>query len=413
MACALWHDAPMTWLFHPLTRAVTYTRWLHMLVGSVAALVCAILWPGINGEMSTREWALVPLVPVPLLLAAALIPSARQIEGVQARIMLLPGPHARVKEDNRSEIGIAAQPSASWRDRMRTALWLVLRLEVGSAVALVTAESVESCLALVGKASGQHNGADLLIPISGPAWVHALLIPLPLVILFAVVCGAGSLMTVAAGRLLGPSPAERMAALEELTERLLEGNRIARELHDSIGHALTIVVVQAGAAQAAGHPEFTARALSAIEETGRTALEELDRVLRGLRERGQTAASRPLLDEAERLLESARATGTEVQVEVLGPVGRLPSLVSREGYRILQEGLTNALRHAEGRPVRVRIAVTDGQLELDLKNPVGEAQPGSGSGLQGIRERVALLGGKVHAAADKGEWRLTVRLPIG
>ena len=384
-----------------------------MLVGSVVALVCAILWPGINGGTSAREWALVPLVPVPLLLAAALIPSVRQVEGVQARIMLLPGPRARVKDDDRSEIGIAAQPSASWRDRMRTALWLVLRLEVGSAVALVTAESVESCLALVGKASGQHNGAELLIPISGPAWVHATLVPLPLIVLFAVVCGTGSLMTVAAGRLLGPSPAERMAALEELTERLLEGNRIARELHDSIGHALTVVVVQAGAAQTAGRPEFTARALSAIEETGRTALEELDRMLRGLREQDRSASSRLLLDEAEKLLESARATGTEVRAEILGPVSRLPGPVSREAYRILQEGLTNALRHAERRPVRVRIAVTDRQLELDLKNPLGYAQPGSGSGLQGIRERVALLGGKVHAAADNGEWRLTVQLPIG
>ncbi|WP_225829128.1 sensor histidine kinase [Streptomyces naphthomycinicus] len=403
----------MAWLLDPLTRAVTYTRWLHMLIGSLAALICAMVWPGFNGRVSVSEWAWVPLIPVPLLLAAAFVPAMRLVEGLQAQIMLIPGPHARTEDVPRSEIGIAARPSVSLRDRLRTAVWLVFRLEVGTAVALTTAECVESTLALIGEASGQRNGADLLIPVGGPRWFHVLLVPVPLIVLFAVVWGAGSLMTVAAGRLLGPSPAERMAALEELTERLLEGNRIARELHDSIGHALTVVVVQAGAAQAAARPEFTARALSAIEETGRTALEELDRVLRGLREDGQSASARPLLDEAEQLLESARATGTEVEAEILGSLGRLPGPVSREGYRILQEGLTNALRHAESRPVRVRIAVTDEQLELDVHNPLGVGQPGSGSGLQGIRERVALLGGRVHAAADDSEWRLLVRLPIG
>lgn len=100
-------------------------------------------------------------------------------------------------------------------------------------------------------------------------------------------------MTAAARRLLGPSPSERLAALEERTEQLLERTRIARELHDSIGHALTVAVVQAGAARAAADPGFTDRALDAIEETGRAALEDLERVLRVLREDERPAAGAP------------------------------------------------------------------------------------------------------------------------
>ena len=111
---------------------------------------------------------------------------------------------------------------------------------------------------------------------------------------------------------------------------MLERNRIAGELHDSIGHALTVAVVQAGAARAAGNAEFTDRALGAIEETGRAALEDLERVLLVLRESGQPVGSRPTLADADRLLESARASGAEVVAEVSGPLdarcpGRSPA----------------------------------------------------------------------------------------
>jgi signal transduction histidine kinase len=97
--------------------------------------------------------------------------------------------------------------------------------------------------------------------------------------------------------------------LEEHTEQLLERNRVARELHDSIGHALTVAVVQAGAAKATAAPEFTDRALDAVVETGGAALEDLERVLPVLREDGRPASGRPSLTDAERLLDSARASG--------------------------------------------------------------------------------------------------------
>ncbi|MGO4427034.1 sensor histidine kinase, partial [Streptomyces sp. MCAF7] len=211
------------------------------------------------------------------------------------------------------------------------------------------------------------------VRIGGHHSWYALLAPLPLAALLAVVVAAGRLMTAAATRLLGPSAAERLAALEERTERLLEHNRLARELHDSIGHALTVAVVQAGAARAAGSAEFTDRALAAIEETGRHALEDLERVLRLLREdTARGPADRPGLADAERLLESARAAGSTLDAKVSGRLEELRGPVSREGYRILQEALTNVLRHAGPVPVAVRVdvAADTGLLRLDVRNPL-------------------------------------------
>jgi signal transduction histidine kinase len=263
-------------------------------------------------------------------------------------------------------------------------------------------------------ASGYRPLDDPVVSMLHPHWAYALLVPVPLLALYGGVVGLGELITAIARRLLGPSPTERLAALEERTEQLLERSRIARELHDTIGHALTVAVVQAGAARAAGDPAFTDRALGAIEDTGRAALEDLDRVLGILREAERPASSRPTLSEADRLLESARTSGAKVDAEVTGPVETVPGPVSREGYRILQESLTNVLRHAGSVPVRVRIEVADGTLGLEVRNPLTAdiSGPGRGSGLRGIRERAALLGGRARTGPDEGDWQVHVELPL-
>lgn len=407
-------------LLRPLTRAVTYTRWLHMLVGAVVALVCGLVYPGLDGD-TVGHWILVVLVPVPLVLLAAMFPAMRLAEGHQARLMLLPGPHARAaREEDRSDAasGIVARPSASKRDRWRTALWMVLRLETGCTVTFLSLQAPAVGFELLDAALGQESGAESLLAIEGDHWAYGLLVPLPLLALVYTVAGLGAVMTAAARRLLGPSAAERVAELEELTERLLERDGIARELHDSVGHALTVTVVQAGAAREAGDAEFTARALTAIEETGRAALEDLDRVLRVLRRPGRDAGRRPSMEESDGLVEAARASGAEVDMEVDGTVDRVPGPVSREGYRILQESLTNALRHAGTVPVkvRVRVAVADGRMELDVRNHLSDPRErpgvGSGTGLRGVRERAALLGGRADAGPVDGEWHVRVELPL-
>ncbi|MGW9302100.1 sensor histidine kinase [Streptomyces cyaneofuscatus] len=376
----------------PLTSAVTYSRWLHMLIPAAAASVWFFI--------SDAFWA-------PLLFAVpiGLVPAMRLEEGIQAQLLLTPS------ERGRPDASIAAASSSSWADRWRTVLWLEVRLLIaaGAILALwLPVASIELVLSAAGRPpGGLAEGLD-------PHWWNVLLAPLPIVPLLVLVVLGGRLSTAAARWLLGPSPTDRLTVLEGLTEELLERNRMARELHDSIGHALTVAVVQAGAARTAGDPAFTERALAAIEETGRDALEDLERVLRVLRESGTPVSRRPTLAEAERLLDSARSSGAKVDARVSGDLRLVPAPVSREGYRILQESLTNVLRHAGPVSVRVTIAVDGGRLELEVANPLSGAAglPGSGSGLRGIRERAALLGGKARTESREDEWRVSVSLPL-
>ncbi|MFG2133414.1 sensor histidine kinase [Streptomyces sp. NPDC048751] len=384
----------MARILRPLLRGTTYTRLLHLWVPMLIVSVWLFI------DMS-KPW--VPaLVLVPLGL---LVPGVRKGEGVQAQLLLTPG-----EEDS----GISTTPSATWRDRFRTVLWLEARMGLSVAVGFATVWLPVLTVDLTGAALGRVPDDNPLLPISEPHWAYALLAPLPLIALYALVVGLGELVTALARRLLGPSPAERLAALEERTEHLLERTRIARELHDSIGHALTVAVVQAGAARAAGDPAFTERALDAIEETGRAALEDLERVLGILRESERPVSSRPTLTDADRLLESARASGAKVDADLAGPLETVPGPVSREGYRILQESLTNVLRHAGSVPVRVRIEVADDSLALEVRNPLTAdiPGPGRGSGLRGIRERAALLGGRAHTGPHEGDWQVHVELPL-
>ncbi|SDK20698.1 sensor histidine kinase [Streptomyces indicus] len=401
-------------ILRPLTRAVTYTRWVHLVVGAVPTVIGSFI-VGVHTD-SVANWLLLGLLPIPIVAAAGLVPAMRLAEGLQARLMLFPGRHARRSEpgEQTSEPVIVARPAQTWRDRGVTALWMVLRLEAGTAMAWLSIQAGATTLSFAGAMVGDDPGADSLIAPQGAHWAHVFLVPLPLIVLGYVAAGAGALMARTALRLLGPSPTDRLAALEERTEQLLEHNRIARELHDSIGHALTVAVVQAGAARAANSPAFTDQALAAIEDTGRAALEDLERVLKVLREPGEPAHRRPTLAEADRLLDSARASGAKVDAEITGPVDRLPGPVTREAYRILQEALTNVLRHAGAVPVSVRISADERRLLLTVTNPLDGSSlgAGSGSGLRGIRERATLLGGRAKAGPDDGEWRLSVDLPV-
>lgn len=384
-------------MLRPFRRAVTYTRWLHLFM----AVVWPVMWYLID---NTRMY-----LAAVLLALAGLVPAMRTVEGVQAAGLLLG------RRYGARDTEIAPAPSATWAHRGRTVVWLQCRLFLGGGVSFLTIHLPMLAVDLANTAGGGAADPATFVQVPGQHWWYALLVPLPLLVLGAVVVVAGELITALALWLLGPSPAERLAALEARTDQLLERNRIAHELHDSIGHALTVAVVQAGAARAAGDPAFTDRALDAIEETGRAALEDLERVLGVLREPEKPAGSRPTLAEAGRLLESARASGAKVDAEVDGPLDTVPGPVSREGYRILQESLTNALRHAGAVPVRVGVRVADGTLLLEIRNPLAEAVPGRGrgSGLRGIRERAALLGGRAWTGPDEGDWRVRVELPLG
>ncbi|MCX5609215.1 MULTISPECIES: sensor histidine kinase [unclassified Streptomyces] len=379
-------------------RGVTYTRWLHLLVPVLIVAVWLFIEPA---------W---PWMPALIVAPFGLLPWVRLAEGLQAQFLLTP--HERGRHDG----SISTVPSARWGDRWRTVAWLEIRLVLAGVAMMASVWLPVITVELVLTGAGQSlAGDDVILPIVPPRWLAILLVPVPVVLLLVVVVLLGEAVTAIAARLLGPSAAERLTALEARTEQLLERTRIARELHDSIGHALTVAVVQAGAARAAGNPEFTDRALCAIEETGRAALEDLERVLLVLRESAQPPSQRPTLADADRLLNSARASGSPVDAELSGPLEQLPGPVTREGYRILQEALTNVLRHCGPVPVRVRIEAAVGRLELEVVNPLPDGpalMTGKGSGLRGMRERAALLGGEAETGPNEGNWRVRARLPL-
>ncbi|MGA8117398.1 MAG: histidine kinase, partial [Actinocatenispora sp.] len=205
-------------------------------------------------------------------------------------------------------------------------------------------------------------------------------------------------------------------------DQLAHRNRLARELHDSIGHTLTAATIQAAVASnlVDSDPERARRAMDSIEESSRAALEDLDHALGVLREGAAPREPQYSLVDLASLLDRVRHAGTPVDAEITGEPDRVPATVSREAYRIVQEGLTNAMRHPG--PVTVRIGIGPDRLVVDLINPIG-TEPSTdvdtrrgGRGLAGISERVHVLRGEVSAgpvAGDTGRhWRLTAWLPL-
>ncbi|MGW9206360.1 sensor histidine kinase [Embleya sp. NPDC055664] len=400
-------------LARPLVTAATYTRGFHLFTGLLLGVAVAMVYPGLEGDGGLGHRVALLAMPVPILTAFGLIAEARRFEGFQARLLLRPG----------DESDIAVTRSQTWPDRWRTALWLVLRVELGWLGLAPAASAIFTGVAMIGSpATGDGLAFDGASFPGGAA--HWWLVPLGLAVIvsaLAYLVGAGLLLTVLAKRLLGPSASEKLAALERRTEQLLEHNRLARELHDSIGHALSVTVLQAGAARQLldTDPAFADRALDAIEVTGRQALEDLERMLLLLRDAPEPAAPRPGLAELKVLADTTRGAGAAVEVRVLGSLDAVPAVISREGYRIVQESLTNVLRHAGPVPVEVTVAVHGHEVELTVRNDTPSAEAGrrgtgggSGSGLRGIRERAALLGGEATAGPHDGYWRVHARLPL-
>jgi signal transduction histidine kinase len=197
-----------------------------------------------------------------------------------------------------------------------------------------------------------------------------------------------------------------------------ERTRIARELHDEVAHAMSVIAVQADAAEGAlAHdPALVERPLLAIRETAREALADMRRVLGALRGDEQAElAPEPGLARAGALLEQARADGLEVELRIEGEPTPLPPALDLAAYRVLQEGLTNVRKHAAARHVEVVLRYTRDAIGVEVSDDgSGSASGGSGTGrgLAGIRERVALLGGEFVAGPRAHGFALRVTLPL-
>jgi signal transduction histidine kinase len=211
------------------------------------------------------------------------------------------------------------------------------------------------------------------------------------------------------------------ATLAAASERVLEEERarIARELHDVIAHSVSVMVVQAGAARTLLIDDTAAarEALLAVERSGRQALEEMRRLL-GILRRDQREAEllpQPGLDAAHVLVDQVRATGLPVALDVDGSPRPLAPGVDLSAYRILQEALTNTVKHANASSASVRLrfspAAVEVEIEDDGRGPVPNGN--GGHGLIGMRERVELYGGELETGPrEGGGFRVRARLPL-
>jgi signal transduction histidine kinase len=393
-------------------------RIVYLLSGSALALAFGAVFYVVgsallHGSTPLGAVALVLLVLV-LPTLPGLVPQLRSIEGAAAITLL------------GADLGAQPAPSANWRARARTAFWFWLHLLAGAltigAVTLVViglALLVDPFFAPPGRqilglswAVTTGTGADVALVVLGPLLVIAGV---------ALAIGLGAGLAGLARAFLGMTAAERIARLDAQTAALIERTRLARELHDSVGHALSVVVVQSAAARRRirSDPEAAGRSLDAVESVARSALEDLDGVLGLLREDADAVDRQPLRDltALPELARVARAGGHDLRInDQLEDLAAMPAVVSREAYRIVQEGLTNALRHAPGAVVDVSITRDGDKLCIDVQNPLN-AGPAhrlgrGGRGLIGVAERVRILGGQMSSTNADGRWHLQVRLPL-
>jgi signal transduction histidine kinase len=226
-------------------------------------------------------------------------------------------------------------------------------------------------------------------------------------------------------RLAEEALAEQQTQYQEEQARravLEERSRIARELHDVVAHHMSMIAVQAETApyRISGLPEESRRDYAAIGETARGALTEMRRLLGVLRSESEHAGTSPQpgLDQLDDLVRGARSAGMPVSLAVRGTPAPVPAAIELSAYRIVQEALSNAGRHAPGAEVEVEVGYTPERLEVTIADngpgmPPGAAPPPARHGLLGMSERVAMLGGVLEAGPrPEGGFRVHAGIPI-
>ena len=367
------------WRVGTLRGFVLRTAWLFLgaAIGLaaivLAASLAAVLEPYVPGE-----WTMIPLCLAPFLLLG-LLPGVRDLEVTAARAML----------GVQAELVVPQDPTAE--HRWRGATWAVLHLVVGllTAVALVGLVPGALWIAFAGVRSEPVDVGPVAIPAATSALGTALRVGGGL--LGVVGCGLlawalGRLAARAAPAFLGPTAADRLELAEARLAAEAEHTRLARDLHDGIGHALTIIAVQTSAGRRVleTDPAMAARALAAAEEVARNALADLDGVLAALRDPGERPGPEPGVDRLPTLLAAHREAGLAVEAAIDDLPG-LPPLVSGTVYRVVAEGLANAQRYAGAGDIILRVEGGSGdgagagrQPAARDGDPPRDRRPGSG-----------------------------------
>ena len=233
-----------------------------------------------------------------------------------------------------------------------------------------------------------------------------------------VLLGAGEIMRIRRERAVEAT----LIAEEERRRRVSEERlRIARELHDALGHHLSLINVQSGVALHVNEdlPEQARSSLEAIKRSSKDALTELRSVLEILRQDGESAPRSPTstLERLGDLVSRSSAAGLEVRIDTVGASRTLPFSVDVAAFRIVQEALTNVSRHSTSRAATVRITYGERTLVVEIEDggpsSTSDGQTGGGRGIQGMRERVAALGGTLDAGPrESGGFRVRAEIPL-
>ncbi|MGW2638640.1 sensor histidine kinase [Streptomyces sp. NPDC001348] len=205
-----------------------------------------------------------------------------------------------------------------------------------------------------------------------------------------------------------------LAEMDRVQAVTAERARMARELHDMVAGHLSAIAIHSTAALSLDDPDTSNKALSVIRENSVAGLAEMRRLIEILRERDDAPAATPTLDGLDALVDGARANGLDVRLDA--DPGRVPAPVGLAAYRIVQESLTNALKHAARGRVHVVLEQADSTLLVRVTSPYGDGgrprAPGSGAGLAGMRERATLLGGSFEAGPEGARWTVRAALPV-
>jgi signal transduction histidine kinase len=264
-------------------------------------------------------------------------------------------------------------------------------------------------------------GFGALLTQGGPDW--GAVVSGPAIALVGWLAGENTRTRRAYTRAVAERAAERELEREERVQRAAAGERvrIARELHDVVAHAMSVVAVRAGVARVVldSQPEEAREALGIIETTSRRALQEMRLIVDVLRQPEEPAAElapAPGLADIDHLIEQVAQAGVRVETSTEGTIRALPPGVDLSAYRIIQEALTNVVRHAGPSNAQLRLRYTLAELEIELTDDGGSPAPaaddtGGGHGLVGMRERVALYGGQFSAGATADGFHVLARLP--
>ncbi|WP_169304036.1 histidine kinase [Arthrobacter sp. CAU 1506] len=398
----------------PLQRAGRIFRhFVFMMIGALLAVpyIVVFIWATQLAAVSAANAAVAFTVLVLLLAVPAALSATRALE------------RTAVGELLGVKLAEPAGPATRQR-RIRGAVWYLVHLMAGGLTLVAIAFAAPLIVAvlilpMLGNADSASELAAAIVPFTDGTTAALWSLGLGTgVIIFTILTGIA--LPHWATLLLGPSAAEHQALEEEQARLEAKRNELARELHDSVGHALTVTTLQATAAEAllGRDPDGAVRAMRAVADTGRSALAELDRVIGLLRSPGEYRDSSAGLSQLPGYLDRMEEQGLHVvrrfDSQMLADV---PAGASEPAFKILQEGLTNALKYAAPREALLHLDSINGFLRVRLENPVAEpagetASRAGGRGLAGMQERARLAGGSTRSQLNGGRWILSAEIPL-